>query len=63
MMTHKTLAQIVAAKPYPDYAEWWAMGSDFVAYMAEAIGSQWRALMCRIRVIWLRLQRDVNSLH
>lgn len=43
-MTDKKLAQIVAAKPYPDYAGWWAMGGDFINYMVEAIGSQWRAL-------------------
>ncbi len=43
-MTKPTLAQIVANKPYPDYADWWAMGSDFIAFMAEAIGSEWRAL-------------------
>ena len=43
-MIEKSLAQIVAIKPYPDYADWWAMGSDFIRYMVEAIGSQWHAL-------------------
>lgn len=43
-MTNHTLAQIVASKPYPDYADWWTMGSDFIAFMAKAIGSEWRAL-------------------
>lgn len=44
-MSNPTLAAVVAMKPYPDYAAWWPMGSDFMAFMAEAIGGQWRAVV------------------
>lgn len=43
-MAHRTLAQIAAAKPYPDFAPWWPLGEPFVAFMATAIGEQWAAL-------------------
>lgn len=44
-MSNPTLATVVAMKPYPDYAAWWPMGSDFMAFMADAIGAQWRAVV------------------
>lgn len=44
-MSNPTLATVVAMKPYPDYAVWWPMGSDFMAFMADAIGGQWRAVV------------------
>jgi hypothetical protein len=40
----KTLGQVVVEKPFPDYAIWWPMGGEFLAFMAEAIRSQWQAL-------------------
>lgn len=40
----KSLAQIVAERPYPDYAEWWPMGEIFLRFMSEAIVAQWRTL-------------------
>jgi hypothetical protein len=40
----KSLAQIVAQRPYPDYAEWWPMGETFLRYMSEAIVTQWRTI-------------------
>src|SRR5262245_56331722 len=43
-MTQKTLNQIVAEKPFYDYAEWWPMGAEFLSFMSEAIVSQWAAL-------------------
>jgi hypothetical protein len=43
-VVRKTLKQVVTEKPFPDYAAWWPMGREFLAFMAEAIGSEWRAL-------------------
>lgn len=43
-MTSKTLAQIVAEKPFPEYGDWWPMGGTFLNFMSEAIVSQWRNL-------------------
>ncbi len=39
----KTLEQIVAEKPFPDYAAWWEMGETFMRFMSEAIIAEWRA--------------------
>ncbi|MEZ4682181.1 MAG: cytidine deaminase [Caldilineaceae bacterium] len=41
----KLLAQVVAEKPYPDFNNWWPMGGEFLAFMAEAIGSQWQRIV------------------
>lgn len=41
---HKSLSQIVAEQPFPDYAEWWAVGRSFLSFMSEAIVSQWSQL-------------------
>jgi hypothetical protein len=43
-VSQKTLSQIVAEKPFLDYAEWWPMGPEFLSFMAEAIVSEWTAL-------------------
>ncbi len=43
-MDKKTLNQIVAEKPFHDYAAWWPMGQTFVSFMSEAILSQWSEL-------------------
>lgn len=43
-MKYKTLPQIVAEKPFSDFANWWPMGSEFVGFMSEAIVSEWSAL-------------------
>lgn len=42
--TPKTLRDIVAEKPFPDYQEWWAMGTDFLDFMSTAIVEEWRQL-------------------
>ena len=40
-----SLAAVVAAHPYPDYAAWWPMGADFLAMMADAIVGEWRSVL------------------
>ncbi|MEZ4736759.1 MAG: hypothetical protein R3E79_57495 [Caldilineaceae bacterium] len=44
-MANKTLAEIVAQKPYRDYAMWWPMGEMFLSFMATAIVEEWRAVV------------------
>ncbi len=39
-----TLEEIVAARPYPDYADWWPMGEHFLGFMADAIHVNWATL-------------------
>jgi hypothetical protein len=39
-----TLEEIVAAKPYRDYADWWPMGEHFLGFMADAIHANWEML-------------------
>jgi hypothetical protein len=46
-MEYKTLRQAVSEHPYPDYAAWWPMGTDFLRFMAEAIGTEWLDLAAR----------------
>ncbi len=41
-MKTKSLSQAVAEKSYLDFADWWPMGGDFLAFMSRAIGGQWR---------------------
>ncbi len=43
-MTQKTLSQIVAEKPFRDYANWWKMEATFIRFMSDAIVSQWSDL-------------------
>lgn len=42
-MTALTLQEAVRRQPYPDFQEWWKLGSHFVEFMAEAIVAEWRA--------------------
>jgi hypothetical protein len=44
MQTPKTLIQLKAENPFPDYCIWWRMGDKFMSYMSRAIISQWTAL-------------------
>lgn len=43
-MAARSLAEIVARRPYPEFADWWPMGDDFLACMATAIVSEWQAV-------------------
>ena len=43
-MTEKTLEQVVGERPFPEYADWWPVGSAFTAFMSDAIVSEWKAL-------------------
>lgn len=43
-MKEKTLEQVVDERPFPEYADWWQVGSAFTAFMSEAIVSEWTAL-------------------
>lgn len=43
-MSGKTLSEVVNAHPFPDYQDWWKLDNDFVMFMSDAIGSEWRAL-------------------
>lgn len=43
-MSSKTLAQVVAEKPFQDFADFWTMGPNFVRFMSNAIVSEWSAL-------------------
>ena len=38
------LGQLVNKYPFPDYHEWWAIGSEFSSFMSEAIISHWSEL-------------------
>lgn len=39
-----SLALVVAQHPFPDFAEWWPLGETFLAFMADAIVAEWRAI-------------------
>ena len=41
-MGTRSLHQIVQAHPFPDCAEWWLMGNEFLGFMAQAIISEWK---------------------
>lgn len=43
-MELKTLDEVVREKPFEDYYEWWEVGDQFMAFMSQAIVSEWRAL-------------------
>lgn len=43
-MSKKTLEQVVGERPFPEYAAWWPVGSAFIAFMSDAIVSEWKAL-------------------
>ena len=38
------LAHIAAKRPFPEFAQWWQMGEDFIRFMSEALISQWAKL-------------------
>ena len=44
-MRSSSLAEIVAAKPFHDFADWWPVQSHFLAFMSNAICGEWHALM------------------
>ena len=44
-MSNKSLSQVVVEKPYPDFADWWALGTEFLTFMANAIGTEWQAVV------------------
>jgi hypothetical protein len=41
-MSTRSLNQVVQAHPFPDYAEWWVMGKEFLSFMSVAIISEWK---------------------
>jgi hypothetical protein len=43
-MNYHSLAEAVAAHPFPEYTNWWPVKPLFSGGMAEAIGSTWREL-------------------
>lgn len=43
MMNTLSLQDAVRHQPYPDFQNWWKLGSHFVGFMAEAIVAQWQA--------------------
>jgi len=40
----KTLREVVAETPYPEYGQWWPIRAEFSRFMSEAIVSEWSAL-------------------
>jgi len=43
-VSSKTLKEVVQEKPFQDFAPWWLVGADFLAFMSNAIYSEWAAL-------------------
>jgi hypothetical protein len=43
-MKTKTLDQIASQHPFPDYADWWVMGKDFIGFMSGAIIPEWQKI-------------------
>jgi len=43
-VSRKSLSQIAAEKPFPEYGDWWDIGQEFLSFIAEAIVSQWSKL-------------------
>ncbi len=43
-MQQKTLEQVVAERPYPEYHKWWPIREEFSRFMSEALVSEWSAL-------------------
>jgi hypothetical protein len=50
-MNTKTLTQIAAQHPFPDYAAWWSMGAEFLGFMSQAIVSEWETLSPQERAL------------
>lgn len=40
----KTLRQVVAERPFPEFANWWELGERFSSFMSEAVVTEWSAL-------------------
>ncbi len=59
-MSTRSLAEVVAQQPYPDFAEWWPLGNQFLRFMAEAICSEWQAIG-QERAELSRVQADVAT--
>jgi hypothetical protein len=45
MDTMINLADIVKERPFPEFAQWWEMGENFIGFMSRAIVPQWRELV------------------
>ena len=43
-MPVKSLELVVQERPFPEYAAWWPVGSEFTAFMSDAIVTEWKAL-------------------
>ena len=39
-----SLARVVSERPFPEFAQWWKMGDEFISFMSAGIVSQWRDL-------------------
>ena len=50
-MSTKTLNQIAGEHPFPDYAEWWVMGKEFLSFMSQSIISEWKNLSPKIETL------------
>jgi len=40
-METKTLKQVLRKRSFPEFAQWWQMGNDFMRFMSKAIVSEW----------------------
>jgi hypothetical protein len=40
----KTLLDIVKTRPFPEYAQWWQMGDEFINFMSQSIIPAWAEL-------------------
>ncbi|MCY3773833.1 MAG: hypothetical protein OXG98_17635 [Gemmatimonadetes bacterium] len=43
-MTAKPLELVVQERPFPEYAAWWPVGSEFTTFMSDAVVTEWRKL-------------------
>lgn len=47
----KTLPEIIAERPFPDFLPWWPMGKCFLSFMSAAILTEWAALLSSTQTI------------
>ena len=40
----KTLSELLKQRSFPEFAQWWPMGTEFITFMAKAILSAWTGL-------------------
>jgi hypothetical protein len=59
----KKFALIVAERPFPEFAQWWTMGSDFMQFMSAAIVSEWERLDLTITRVRSLLSEYVKSVY